>query len=49
MHTVLAFEHMLYTVNEEDGSVEICIVKVGEVKETLSAFVETIDNTALGM
>ena len=35
-------------MNEEDGSVEICITIVAEVEETLSAFVETIDNTALG-
>ena len=36
----------MYSVHEEDGYVDICILKIGEVKESLSAVMITVEHTA---
>ena len=50
LEAVFGFERVEYTVNEEDGSVEVCVVVLEPDEIGISFFssISTIDNTAQG-
>lgn len=45
---MLEFELSNYTVDEENGFVEVCAVLIGQTERSVNASLQTADGTAVG-
>ena len=45
---VVGFEHETYSINEGNGSVEVCVQVSGIIRSSLSVSLTTVDGAATG-